>query len=60
MVGTMALVPQVVDAVSLPVIASGGIMDGRGIAGRGRVGGKRSPVGDCVPGLPGKRRPAGL
>jgi nitronate monooxygenase len=30
-VGTMALVPQVVDAVSMPVIASGGIMDGRGI-----------------------------
>lgn len=31
-VGTMALVPQVVDAVRLPVLASGGIMDGRGIA----------------------------
>lgn len=30
-IGTMALVPQVIDAVSLPVIASGGIMDGRGI-----------------------------
>jgi nitronate monooxygenase len=32
MVGTISLVPQVVDAVRLPVIASGGIMDGRGIA----------------------------
>jgi len=32
MVGTMALVPQIVDAVRVPVIASGGIMDGRGIA----------------------------
>ena len=32
LVGTMALVPQVVDAVKVPVIASGGIMDGRGIA----------------------------
>jgi nitronate monooxygenase len=32
MIGTMALVPQIVDAVALPVIASGGIMDGRGIA----------------------------
>jgi len=32
MIGTMALVPQVVDAVRVPVIASGGIMDGRGIA----------------------------
>jgi nitronate monooxygenase len=31
LVGTMALVPQVVDAVRLPVIAAGGIMDGRGI-----------------------------
>jgi nitronate monooxygenase len=32
MIGTLALVPQIVDAVTLPVIASGGIMDGRGIA----------------------------
>ncbi len=31
-VGTLALVPQVVDAVRLPVIAAGGIGDGRGIA----------------------------
>jgi nitronate monooxygenase len=30
LVGTMALVPQVVDAVRKPVIAAGGIMDGRG------------------------------
>jgi nitronate monooxygenase len=29
--GTMALVPQVVDAVKLPVIAAGGIADARGI-----------------------------
>ncbi|MBO1911550.1 nitronate monooxygenase, partial [Microvirga sp. 3-52] len=29
-VGTMVLTPQVVDAVSIPVIASGGIGDGRG------------------------------
>ena len=32
MVGTMSLVPQVADAVRVPVVASGGIMDGRGIA----------------------------
>jgi nitronate monooxygenase len=31
-VGTLALVPQVVDAVKIPVIAAGGIADGRGIA----------------------------
>ena len=32
MIGTLALVPQIVDAVRVPVVASGGIMDGRGIA----------------------------
>ena len=32
LVGALALVPQVVDAVAVPVVASGGIMDGRGIA----------------------------
>src|SRR5215472_17594392 len=31
-VGTMALVPQVVDSVRVPVIAAGGIADARGIA----------------------------
>jgi nitronate monooxygenase len=31
-IGTLALVPQVVDAVSVPVIAAGGIADGRGLA----------------------------
>ena len=31
-VGTIALVPQLVDAVNVPVIAAGGIADGRGIA----------------------------
>jgi len=32
MIGTFTLVPQVADAVNVPVISSGGIMDGRGIA----------------------------
>ncbi|HEY4217148.1 MAG TPA: nitronate monooxygenase [Gemmatimonadaceae bacterium] len=31
MIGGLALVPQIVDAVRVPVLASGGIMDGRGI-----------------------------
>lgn len=32
LIGTMALVPQIVDHVDIPVIAAGGIMDGRGLA----------------------------
>ena len=31
-IGTLSLVPQIVDAVDLPVLAAGGIGDGRGIA----------------------------
>ncbi len=32
LIGGFALIPQIVDAVNVPVIAAGGIMDGRGIA----------------------------
>jgi nitronate monooxygenase len=38
LVGTVALVPQVVDEVDVPVIASGGIMDGRGIVAAEALG----------------------
>jgi nitronate monooxygenase len=38
LVGTLALVPQVVDAVRGPVIAAGGIMDGRGIVAARALG----------------------
>jgi nitronate monooxygenase len=31
LIGTMALIPQIVNAVKIPVVAAGGIMDGRGI-----------------------------
>jgi nitronate monooxygenase len=45
MVGTMALVPQIVDAVDIPVIASGGIMDGRGIAAALALGAAAAQLG---------------
>ena len=42
---TMALVPQVVDAVKIPVIAAGGIADGRGIAAAFMLGAKGVQMG---------------
>ena len=44
-VGTMSLVPQIVDAVRLPVIASGGIMDGRGIVAALALGAEAVQMG---------------
>ncbi len=52
---TMALVPQVVDAVSIPVIAAGGIADGRGAVAGFALGARGIQVGtrflvstDCI------------
>jgi enoyl-[acyl-carrier protein] reductase II len=42
---TLALVPQVVDAVKLPVIAAGGIADGRGLAAVLALGAQAAQVG---------------
>jgi nitronate monooxygenase len=44
-IGTFALVPQVVDAVRLPVIAAGGIADGRGIAAAFALGAAGVQIG---------------
>lgn len=44
-VGTFALVPQIVDAVTVPVIAAGGISDGRGIAAAFALGAAGVQVG---------------
>ncbi len=47
---TMTLVPQVVDAVSIPVIAAGGIADGRGFAAAMMLGAEAVQMGTrfCV------------
>jgi enoyl-[acyl-carrier protein] reductase II len=42
---TMALVPQIVDAVDVPVIAAGGIADGRGLAAVLMLGASGAQVG---------------
>lgn len=42
---TMVLVPQIVDAVKIPVIAAGGIADGRGMAAAFMLGAKAVQLG---------------
>ncbi len=44
---TMTLVPQVVDAVEVPVVAAGGIADGRGIAAAFMLGAQGVQMGTC-------------
>jgi nitronate monooxygenase len=45
LIGTMALVPQLVDALDIPVLAAGGIMDGRGIAAALALGAQAAQLG---------------
>ena len=45
LVGLVSLVPQIVDAVSVPVVASGGIVDGRGIAAALALGAEGAQLG---------------
>jgi enoyl-[acyl-carrier protein] reductase II len=44
-ISTMALVPQVVDSVSIPVVAAGGIADGRGLAAALALGAQAVQMG---------------
>jgi nitronate monooxygenase len=52
LIGTIALVPQVVDAVKVPVIAAGGIMDARGIVACLALGASAVQMGTAFLGCP--------
>jgi nitronate monooxygenase len=45
LIGSISLIPQVVDAVSVPVIASGGIADGRGLVAALALGAEAVQIG---------------
>jgi len=52
LIGTMALVPQVVDAVNVPVVAAGGVMDARGIVACLALGACAAQMGTAFLGCP--------
>jgi nitronate monooxygenase len=57
--GTFALVPQVADAVKVPVIAAGGIADGRGIAAAFALGASGVQIGSAYLRCPESKVSAG-
>jgi nitronate monooxygenase len=57
--GTFALVPQVVDAVKVPVVACGGIADGRGIAAAFALGAAGVQIGSAYLRCPESKVSAG-
>ena len=57
LVGTLALVPQVASAVGIPVIAAGGIVDGRGIAAALALGAEGAQLGTAFLATPESNAP---
>jgi nitronate monooxygenase len=58
LIGTSTLVPQISDAVSVPVIAAGGIMDGRGVLACLVLGASAVQMGTAFLGCPESGAPA--